>query len=80
MKKKWAVHLFLNVPVLIEPPEQEIILFLLGGILIASLVQWNKQREIQRRKLEDPSLMPCPSCKKLIQKLSAICPFCQSSL
>ena len=76
----WILHLFVNIPALIEPVEQEIMVVILAGFTIVVFLQIQTIRTERKRDLDDPSLMPCPHCKKLILKLAAICNHCQKKL
>ncbi|PIQ85654.1 MAG: hypothetical protein COV74_08120 [Candidatus Omnitrophica bacterium CG11_big_fil_rev_8_21_14_0_20_45_26] len=76
----WIAHLFLKLPVLIEPVENEMLLWLGLGLMTA-LGRFIQIKILEGKRVkEDPLYMPCPHCKKLILRLAAVCPHCNQSL
>ncbi len=73
----WILHLFANIPRIMDPPELEILTFLvLGTILILSVHGYeifiNRYKE-----LHDPMLRKCPKCKAMIGRITSECPHCK---
>ncbi len=76
----WLLHLFVQIPPFMHPEEEEILVIILLGVLTVIGFQIKNVSDKQREKLSDPSKEPCPFCKKIIDKLSAFCPFCRHDL
>jgi hypothetical protein len=75
----WTLHLFLNVPPLIQPEENEI-LWIAGvgflGILAVNLAHHYRELDSEA----DPRTQVCLRCKKTVLKIAAVCPFCNNPL
>ncbi len=76
----WLGHLFLNLPALIQPEELEVAAILIAGTLLLIAFHFKLANEERKEALEDPLSFRCPACKKLIPKLSAVCPACEAKL
>ncbi len=77
----WLVHLFVQTPPFFGSEETEISFIVVNGVILMSVYQITKQlvkiRAEREKALSDPTVMPCPFCRKIIQKLAAVCPHCK---
>jgi len=76
----WLLHLFLNMPPLIKPVEFEVFLIWLAGLLGAGMVAVKQTLDRRKAILNDPLKRQCPHCKKMVEKLAAICSGCGKGL
>lgn len=76
----WLFRLFSQIPSLIRPEELEVAILICCGLILAVMWQVREVYTEGREQVLDETVKRCPLCKKVIPKLSIICPVCNKPI